>query len=150
MKKIYFTITIILVGVTLFIFTREGKPLSEKPAQTPQSSAAPISVLETQTNNDGPVTVKVTPKFSSEITFEITLDTHSGELDDDLTQAAAFKDENGKEYKPIRWEGNLPGGHHRSGILTFGPISPVPRTIKLIIQNIGGIARREFLWTTRP
>lgn len=151
MKKVYpLAIIIFFAGIVLFVFTRDGWRLSEKPAQTQQSSAAPISVLEAQTNSEGPVTVKITPKLSSEIAFEIILDTHSEELDADLVQVATLKDENGREYKPQRWEGDPPGGHHREGTLIFGVIKPVPKTLQLTVRQIGGIAEREFLWTIAP
>ena len=147
MKKTYLITIIILIGAVFFIFTRERKQFSEKPAQTPQFSTMPISVLETQTNNEGPVTVKITPKLFLEVAFEITLDTHSGELDADLTQVVILKDENGREYKPKRWEGDPPGGHHRKGTLVFGAIEPTPKMLRLIVRQVGGIVEREFLWT---
>ena len=150
MKKTYLIAIFILAGAAFFVYTREGKQSNERPAQTLQPSTSPISALETQTNSNGPVTVKATPKFSSEIAFEIALDTHSEELNADLIQAATLMDENGKEYKPLRWEGDPPGGHHREGLLAFGAINRVPRTFKLIIRQVGGIAERNFLWVIDP
>ena len=152
MKRTYLATIFILAGAAFFVYTytREGKQSNERPAQTLQPSTSPISALETQTNSDGPVTLKATPKFSSEIAFEITLDTHSEELNANLTQTAMLIDENGKEYKPLRWEGDPPGGHHREGILKFKPISPQPKTITLKISRIGGVPERKFLWTIQP
>ncbi len=147
MNKFYLVVLVVFVGAAFFVFMREKKQSSEKPTPTPQFSFAPISVLETQANNEGPVTIKVTPKLSSEIAFEIALDTHSEELSADLTQVAALKDENGKEYKPLRWDGDPPGGHHREGTLVFGAIKPTPKTLQLTVRQVGGIAEREFLWT---
>ncbi len=149
--KIYLITIIIFAAIALFFFTREVDwPKEKKAAQTPQSSAVPTSVLETQTNSEGPVTIKITPKLSSGLAFEMVLDTHSEELDADLIQVTTLKDENDKEYKPIRWEGSPPGGHHREGVLTFGTIARPPRTLQLVIRGIGGVLERKFLWTTRP
>ncbi len=150
MKKIYLITIVIFAGIALLIFARWGSPSNENPAQIPQSSVVSASMLETQINDEGSVTVKITPKLSSEIAFEVTLDTHSEELSADLTQAVTLKDENGKEYKPIRWEGDPPEGHHRDGLLAFGPINPAPKTFRLVVRQIGGIVEREFLWITRP
>ena len=58
--------------------------------------------LETLTNRDGPVTVKVTPKNISPGTrswdFEITLNTHSVPLDQDIARAAVLAADSGKPY----------------------------------------------------
>ena len=134
MKKVYLILIIILAGIAI--------------KQAPQTFLTPASALETQTNSEGSVIVKITPNLSTEVAFEVVLDTHSGEISADLVQAVTFKDENSKEYKPLRWEGDPAGGHHREGILTFGIITPTPKTLQLIVQNIGGIAERSFSWTT--
>lgn len=110
----------------------------------------PAFALDTQTNSEGQVIIKITPKLSSEIVFEITLDTHSEELDTDLIKVTTLQDENGKEYNPARWEGDPPGGHHRNGILIFSPIAPIPKTLQLTVRKIGGAAERKFLWIVRP
>lgn len=144
--KIYLFIAIILVGIAVLVFMRGENRARIEPAQSPQLPATSVRALETQTNDEGPVTVTITPRISSEIAFEIILDTHSGELNADLTQVATLTDENGKTYKPARWEGDPPGGHHRTGILSFDPIAPIPKTLRLVVQQIGGIAEREFLW----
>lgn len=136
MKKIYFlAIVIIIVAVAIFLYSNK----TETPA-----------LLETQTNNEGSVTVKITPKITSEINFEIILDTHSEELDYDLTQATTLKDETGKEYEPISWEGDPPEGHHREGVLAFGPLSPIPQTLELTVRQIGRAPERQFVWITKP
>ena len=147
MRKLYFfIIVIILAGAAIFIFTSGENQPDEWPAQTLRSSMEPISALETQINDEGSVTVKITPKLSSEITFEVALDTHSEELNVDLTQAVILRDENGREYKPLRWEGDPIGGHHRSGMLIFDSIIPTPKIFRLIIQDIGDMAEQDFLW----
>lgn len=50
-------------------------------------------------------------------TFTVTLDTHATELDADLTQASL--DVGGTTWPVAGWNGDEPGGHHRSGQLRF-------------------------------
>ena len=106
--------------------------------------------LESKGNNEGQVTVVVTPlnlkDNSSTWNFEITLDTHSGVLDADLVAVSELLDDQGKLYMPISWEGDGPEGHHRKGILIFKPILPRPRSIELKIKDIGGIKEKSFKW----
>ena len=148
MRKLYFIV--VLAGIAIFIFMRGGNQSNERLTPALQSSVIPVSILETQINSEGAVTIKITPKLSFENAFEVALDTHSEELDADLIQAVIFRDENGKEYSPMRWEGDSPGGHHRGGTLIFDSAVPISGTIQLIVLKIGGIAERKFLWTTRP
>lgn len=148
MKKI----TIIFIGLFLIIlaFTFINKDTGNSnnvPSPTQDSNNS----LESRENNEGPVAIVVTPlnlKDSvSTWNFEITLDTHSGILDTDLVAVSELLDDQGKSYKPISWEGDSLGGHHRKGILKFKPVLPKPKPIELRIKNVGGIPERSFKWT---
>ena len=94
------------------------------------------------------VTITVTPvdfsPQSKQWKFNIVMDTHSIELDQDMTKVAILIDDQGKEYKAINWEGPS-GGHHREGALIFSQIIPIPKSIELKISGIGGVVR-SFLW----
>ncbi|MDP3762911.1 MAG: hypothetical protein Q8Q97_02460 [bacterium] len=141
MKKDYLIIIVVVIvafGALLFSFLKNA---NEKQL---------IASLEPQQNNEGLVTIAVTPKLSSEISFQILVDTHSEELNYDFTQIAFLVDENGKEYKPVSWDGDPPGGHHREGVLAFGIITPLPQTLQLVIKGMGGVPERKFVWITRP
>lgn len=107
------------------------------------------SGLETKESTEGPVSVAVTPKSLEASTpwdFDITLNTHSEELSEDLVAVSELLNDQGKSYKPTAWEGAPPGGHHRQGILKFNPISPKPKSIEIKIKNVGGIPERSFKW----
>lgn len=108
------------------------------------------SSLETKENTEGPVSVAVTPRSlengSSAWSFDITLNTHSEELSEDLVAVSELVDDQGKSYRPTSWEGAPPGGHHREGTLKFNPISPKPKSLELKIKNAGGIPERSFKW----
>ncbi|HEY7459950.1 MAG TPA: hypothetical protein VH765_14495, partial [Xanthobacteraceae bacterium] len=51
--------------------------------------------------------------------FQVVMDTHSKPLNEDLAQAAALVDDDGKRHAPVAWQGDPPGGHHRKGVLKF-------------------------------
>ena len=113
-----------------------------------------VKKWETKTDNQANVTVTVTPlglsPQSAEWKFEVALDTHSGSLDQDMAKSAVLTDDQGGEYKPVAWDGSPPGGHHRSGVLTFGAVTPAPRSVTLVIRQVGGIKERKFEWITKP
>ena len=153
MKKSLLATGIILIAIVAVVmfWSKQKTNIFSRREETQQSaSASPRENFEAQTNNEGGVTIEVSPRSINESAFAIVLNTHSVELSDDFAEAAVLKDENGKEYRPIGWEGTPPGGHHREGILKFGPLSPKPKKLELIISGIGGIPERKFLWTILP
>ncbi len=105
---------------------------------------------ETKTDNQLPVTIKVTPielsQSANQWRFTVVFDTHSESLDQDLTKAISLADDKGSAYQPIAWEGSGPGGHHREGVLVFNAIQPMPQSVELKIKNVGGIPERLFQW----
>jgi len=105
--------------------------------------------LKAKENNEGTVAIVVTPlnlTNNSIWNFEIALNTHSEELNSDLVIMSELSDDQGKLYKLVSWGGSPLGGHHREGILKFGPISPRPKSLELKIKNIGGVLERRFKW----
>ena len=109
--------------------------------------------LESQKSTARSVTIVVTPQnLSSEAPswdFKTVLDTHSGDLSDDLVKSTALIDGGGKRYSPVAWDGAPPGGHHREGLLRFKPISPRPQSIELQITRTGEDAPRSFRWALK-
>ena len=106
--------------------------------------------LATQKSTDRGVTVDVTPQNlsagASTWDFKVVLDTHSGELNDDLVKTTTLFDDKGGRHVPLKWDGAGPGSHHREGVLRFIPISPQPQSIELRIQRPGESAPRSFRW----
>ena len=80
------------------------------------AQGAPASPAARTSSEQG-VTVTVRPgrlrPRAKTWNFEIVLDTHSEELGDDLLKSAVLVDGEGRQYKPTRWDGAAPGGHHR-------------------------------------
>ncbi len=111
---------------------------------------AAAAELAAQKISDRGVTVAVTPQNLSTGAkiwdFKIVLDTHSGELSDDLVKTATLLDGKGGRHAPIRWEGAGPGGHHREGTLRFNAVTPPPESVELRIQRSGESKARSFRW----
>ena len=77
--------------------------------------------------------------------FQLVLETHTQDLNDDLAKSAVLIAD-GKQYLPLGWEGAPPGGHHRKGLLRFKAIAPQPRSMELQIRLAGDTAQRSFKW----
>jgi len=114
------------------------------------ASPAGAAELATQKSADRGVTVEVTPSNLSAGAgtwdFKVVLDTHAGELNDDLVKTAALLDDKGRRHVPVQWEGAGPGGHHREGVLKFKPVSLAPAAIELQIRRAGEANPRSFRW----
>ncbi len=105
--------------------------------------------LATKTDTQGNICVEATPvdmsATSTEWSFDVSMNTHSGSLDADLTKIAVLTDGQGNMYQPTKWNGDPEGGHHRAGLLTFKPITPLPKSVTLKLSGIGGVDR-TFTW----
>lgn len=104
--------------------------------------------LAPQTSNQSAVTVKVTPRSLQTAVweFEVTFDTHSQELKDDLLKNAVLIAADGTQISPIDWQGDPPSGHHRKGVLRFNAPKPTPGTVELRINRPGEAQPRSFRW----
>lgn len=106
--------------------------------------------LPSQTSREGAATVKVTPRNiapgAKTWDFEVSMDTHSGSLDEDMTRAAALIDTSGRAQPPLAWEGAPPSGHHRKGVLRFEALPGSPASLELRIDGVGGVQQRVFRW----
>lgn len=111
-------------------------------------AAAASPALAPQSSSEASVTVKITPRTLTGATwdFEVVFDTHSKELKDDLEKAAVLVADGGAALTPVKWQGDPPGGHHRSGTLQFKAISPMPAAIELRITRQGEAKPRSFRW----
>jgi len=78
--------------------------------------------------------------------FDVSMNTHQGSLDLDLTKISFLEDDKGNMYQPLSWEGSPPGGHHRSGTLGFPRLREKTKFIKLIIKSVYDVPERVFKW----
>lgn len=107
--------------------------------------------LSPQSSSAAGVTLKATPRSLSGAAweFELTFDTHTQNLGDDVAKSAVLVADRGATYSAVEWRGDPPSGHHRKGVLRFKPVSPPPQAIELRVQRSGESAPRSFHWRLR-
>ncbi|MBI5955847.1 MAG: hypothetical protein HY871_02495 [Chloroflexi bacterium] len=143
--------------------TPTASPVSPTPSAARTLTASPVLPAKApagdlkRTDNQGAVTVVVTPLNlgmpGKTLDFKVVMDTHSVELAYDLTKSAILRDNLGREYAPLSWDGGS-GGHHLSGRLslpatdTVGQpvLAPDVKVLELILKGIGGVPSRVFRW----
>jgi len=117
------------------------------------STAVLAFAYDMQASNDNGVRVTVTPKMLAQnqaAEFEVSLNTHSVELSQDLTAVAELRDDQGHSYAPSRWDGSPPGGHHRKGTLIFPSLKAPVQSVILIIRDVAKVPERTFTWKIQP
>src|SRR5262245_2488675 len=124
------------LGLLLFTLLLMAQSLAAEPALT-------------RTHSDGGVTAKVTylnPHGIEDARFEITLDTHSVDLDSyDLRALSSLRDGAGRTYQPTKVE-NKGSGHHRQFVLVFPKAASGSSRLELVIKDIAGVKERSFVW----
>ena len=112
--------------------------------------ASDAYAYKTKSNKKNSIRVDVRPVQllpGKPIKFEIRMNTHSGDLSQDLIAVCSLKDSSGREYRPINWEGSPPGGHHRSGVLEFSELGEGAESITLVIREVANVPERVFNWS---
>lgn len=112
--------------------------------------AIDAAAYETKSNKQNRVRVDVRPVQllpGKPAKFEIRMNTHSGDLSQDLVAACTLKDNSGREYHPTSWDGSPPGGHHRSGVLEFSELGEGAESITLVIREVANVPERVFNWS---
>jgi hypothetical protein len=74
------------------------------------------------------------------------MSTHSVDLGEDMAVVSTLRDDQGREYRPVSWNGDGPGGHHRSGVLEFPALEGSPKSVTLVIRDIAKVPERVFGW----
>lgn len=118
------------------------------PVAMAQSAGGPA--LAARSSDAGGVRVVVKPKSTgtgSAWEFEVTMDTHTKPLNDDLMKTSALVDDSKRRYTPLAWQGDPPGGHHRKGILRFPAPDKQTGSFEVQIEGFGGASKRVFQWS---
>ena len=112
--------------------------------------AVDASAYQTKSNKKNSVRVDVRPVQllpGKTAKFEIRMNSHSGDLSQDLIAVCSLKDSSGREYQPTNWDGSPPGGHHRSGVLEFSELAEGAKSITLVIREVANVPERVFNWS---
>lgn len=106
--------------------------------------------LSPRRNDAGQVSIDVTPLTLGDDVweFEVALNTHSVNLDFDVTKVSALRCDQGQEYLPVAWDGSSPGGHHRSGVLKFPALDHPTSFVEIVIRDVASVPERVFEWDT--
>lgn len=142
--RIAFVVFSVAIVTASFLFTATKAAAGQSPAQ-PQTLD-----LQELVDDRNAVTIRVTPeafRFGEPLRFQVRFDTHQGNLDFDPAAISYLEDGKGNLFRPPFWEGSAPGGHHRSGVLTFPGVSDQTKEIRLTLENVYGIPERTFEWT---
>ena len=111
------------------------------------ASNADASSLKKSRKNGVTVDVKpMTFALGQPAKFEVSMSTHSVDLGEDMADVSTLTDDQGQEYRPVNWDGDGPGGHHRSGVLEFPALEGTPKSVTLVIRNIAKVPERVFQW----
>lgn len=108
-----------------------------------------------RTDNQGAVAITVEPlnldSPGDTLTFEVGMNTHSVNLNMDLSTLAILSTDNGNSVQAVSWDGGTEGGHHVSGNLTFPAINSGKsildgaKELTLIIKDVDA-PERVFVW----
>lgn len=129
MRRLIVIVAVIAVVVTAFVLVLARANLNDADDVTAGSGLAAQEV------NSGDIDIVVRPDVLDDrgATFSITLDTHATELDADLTRASL--DVDGTSWPVDGWNGDEPGGHHRSGQLRFTAAGQPTGTVVLTLRD---------------
>lgn len=148
--KLFAILAVLAIITAVLLFFTKNRSDNPGPANRDNLGNVQSPGLESKIDEQGEVAVEVIPEDVSSGAqiwkFQVAMNTHSVELDADMAKVSALVDASGREYQPISWAGAPSGGHHRSGTLSFAPISPMPQSLEIRIRGVGGIASRSFKW----
>ena len=114
--------------------------------------ALEANAYERISNRENSVRVDVVPvqlESGKSAKFEIRMNTHSGDLSQDLVSVSTLKDDNGREYRPVDWQGASPGGHHPTGVLEFPALNGNTKSVTLVIRDVADVPERIFKWNLK-
>lgn len=141
-------VVILAVIIVPLAFLMGGGHMAGAFPEGTQSQDSQLLVLEKISKTAGGLIVAVEPELMGDgsIIFSASFDTHQGDLDFNVDDVAVLRDDSGNEYQADSWNGDSPGGHHRSGQLTFSGIDSDATSLTLIIRDVYGVSERTFEW----
>lgn len=140
---------VVVLGVVGVVAAFAFTALSQQSLAESKPSSAQASDFKAASNSGGGLDVEVTPLALApgmESVFEVSFNTHQGSLDFEVAQVAFLEDDKGNDYKALKWEGDAPTGHHRSGKLYFEAVKEGAGKVALRIEGVYGVPERVFEW----
>jgi hypothetical protein len=112
---------------------------------------AQSAALATRTSDANGVRIVIKPKSVAGAAweFEVTMDTHTKPLSDDLTKTTVLLDDRQQRYTPTAWQGDPPGGHHRKGVLRFPAPAGETKSFSIQMDDVGSAGKRVLQWNTK-
>ena len=129
-------------------------PPPSAPASTTPSTNPEPAGSTTRTSEGGQVTVvAIWPGPDAGAAFDVTLDTHSVDLDALDLADAILRNDRGETLKARPWAAPK-GGHHREGPLVFDGDSASfldgATWIELVLTGVGDLSERTLRWEVGP
>lgn len=141
-SRVIVSALILIVVLGSFFLNGREKGIKDAVVQGVQngvpSENEDTSFSRTQTKQAGAVDIEATPvqlELGKEVIIELSLNTHSVELDFDYAEISYLEDNNGNKYKALKWSGEK-GGHHLGGMLTFEKLEENAQIVTLMISGI--------------
>ncbi len=157
--KLFFPVFVITLAFFLAGCGRSDapEPAAVSPVEEVAVENAPASDWESmvaRTDDQGEVEVEVIPLNldhpGETIDFQVSLNTHSVDLNMNLAELAVLSVDGGRGVVGLSWDGML-GGHHVGGTLKFpanengAPLLDGASRVTLTIVNVDA-AERVFTW----
>lgn len=138
--------SVLAIPLALAACSSTAGPSGAAATATASSSSAGV----TQTSDGGGVTVVASWSGpAAGATFDVKLDTHSGDLDALDLSNAVLRNDRGETLAARPWAAPK-GGHHREGALTFGGDASTflggAKWIELTLAGVGDIPERTLRW----
>ncbi len=136
------------------VASSSGIPAVSGSSEPAVSGSSEPAVSATQTSEGGQVTVVATwTGPASGAAIDVTLDTHSADLDALDLADAILRNDRGETLEARPWTAPK-GGHHRQGALTFDGTAPGffagARWMELVLVGVGDLPERTLRWQVGP
>lgn len=146
-STIFFILILILTGAVVFGLSAKQKQGISATTSSKTETNVQTSLGTSQTKTMGAVEVEVKPVSvvsGKDVVFELSMNTHSVELNYDYMQIVTLTDEGGNSYKPTKWTGGN-SGHHLEGELLFDAFPQNPKELTLTLEGVDN-KTEAFFW----
>ncbi|MFQ5344144.1 MAG: hypothetical protein ACE5F6_21590 [Anaerolineae bacterium] len=131
-----------------------GNTSAATPPASDAGSHQSAPAFPARVSDAGRVVIEVRPlnldRPEGTLHFQVAMNTHSVELNYDLTRLAVLRTDRGDEVTPLQWDGEQ-GGHHLNGTLYFPAVDlKDAQWAEMVIRDVAGVPERTFRWELTP